>query len=200
MVGEAKVEEESKAKSEDEGKRTEARAESPEEVITKIPVEDEEEEKHMAVDEQTPVSGSRSEEAKEEEPEEPEEIGDEDASTHIIPVSPESNFKAEPRTSFPEEGHTKTVKRSSTLNQVPKSLAMHQFGENKLEAGINDNEAEIERIAFWSQKKAGFVLTKSWQDDRIAILHIHKRIVLTIFKRIIDQLKRSQTENFKTVK
>lgn len=43
------------------------------------------------------------------------------------------------------------------------------------------------------------MLTKTWQDDWKAILHIHKRVLLIIFKRIIDQMKLSQNENFRII-
>ncbi len=66
-----------------------------------------------------------------------------------------------------------------------------------MEAQEDDFENKI--VEFWSKKKAGFVLTKTWQDDRKAILHIHKRVTLVIFKRIIEQMKKSGKENHRII-
>lgn len=64
-----------------------------------------------------------------------------------------------------------------------KSVIQHKFEEDKIEIQAeNNDEIDVMRVEFWSHKKAGFVLTKTWQDDRKAILHIHKRVLLIIFK------------------
>ena len=80
-----------------------------------------------------------------------------------------------------------------------KAIKQHWFENDKVEQQVVDNANETQWVEFWNQKKAGFVLTKTWQDDWWAILHIHKKVVLTIFKRVMDQMKDSRKENAQVI-
>jgi len=74
-------------------------------------------------------------------------------------------------------------------------VKQHEPDKVRMETNDETDEFEVQRVEFWSKKKAGFVLTKTWQDDRKAIMHIHKRVVLVIFKRMVDQMRKTAKEN-----
>ena len=46
------------------------------------------------------------------------------------------------------------------------AIKQHRFEDDKVEQQEIENANETQRVEFWNQKKAGFVLTKTWQDDR----------------------------------
>lgn len=69
--------------------------------------------------------------------------------------------------------------------------------QKKFEAKSED--LHNQRLEFWSKKKIGFVNLKSWYEERATILGLHKKILETIYKKVIEKMKQSARESQKMV-
>lgn len=78
-------------------------------------------------------------------------------------------------------------------------MKQNQLKEEREKAEKRNEELYQQRLEFWSKKKVGFVNLKSWQEERMTILGLHKKILDSIFTRTVEKLKISARESQKII-
>ena len=78
-------------------------------------------------------------------------------------------------------------------------MKQNQLKEDREKAEKRNEELYQQRLEFWSKKKVGFVNLKSWQEERMTILGLHKKILDSIFTRTVEKLKISARESQKII-